>query len=71
MNEAQWAAKVCKLIQDSNISSLNNIYCERSYKADFETILKTYFNADAPKFMAKPDLITVLENYGKIGDNYP
>jgi len=70
MNEPQWTAKVCKLIQDSSIASLKNIYPERSYKKEFENILRTYFGAVAPKFMAKPDLIMVFEDDARKIDDY-
>jgi hypothetical protein len=70
MNEPQWTAKICKLIQDSNIASLKNIYPERSYKKEFESILRTYFSAVGPKFMAKPDLIMVFEDDSRKFDDY-
>jgi len=70
MNESQWTAKICKLIQGSDISSLKAIYSELSYKKSFETILKTYFGAEAPRFMAKPDLIMVFEDYSRKFEDY-
>ncbi len=70
MIESQWITAVCKFVQESNIDFLKAIYSERSCKKDFETILNTYFGVDAPKFMAKPDLIMVLEDYTSRFDDY-
>jgi len=70
-NERELARSIATNIRQDPYLSIKDILSENDIsKSEFEEILAKYFDVQAPRFIAKPDIIIVAEDPKKIIDEW-
>lgn len=70
-NERHLASHIASNIKPNSYLSVKDVILgDQMPKVGFEAILSRYFDAYAPKYMARPDIIIITEDFKKVVDEW-